>query len=350
MLSSSTLTIDLDAIESNISAFKKKGEIMAMVKANGYGTGVIDIVPYLSDFGVKILGVSHVNEGILLRKAGIKMPIFVLSAPAFEAKQVVEYCLEPAISSIEEATALNHAAKKLIPIHLHIDTGMNRFGVNPEKAIQLVKAIRRLSHLYIKGIMTHFTSADLPEMDSYTNQQIAIFKEVVDFFDPLPHWIHAANGAGAQRFSIPFCNLVRIGLALFESALTLKSHLSFIKKAQKGESVGYHSGYIFKQDSLIGTIPFGYYDGLHCDYKEKGYVLVREKQSPMIGRICMDFMMIDLTKIPEAKIGDPVILFDPKSLPLKVVAGWTNTNVREVLVRIGARTQRSYIRRGCKVN
>ncbi len=344
MQSSSILTIDLDAIASNVCRFKQKGRIMAMVKANAYGTGAIQLIPYLKEFGVSILGVSHVNEGIALREAGIEMPIFVVSAPPHEASLAAKYRLEPAVSSIEEAAALNKAAaKETIPVHLHVDTGMNRFGVSPENALGLAKAIQEAPRLRLEGVMTHFTSADLPEMDPYTQRQISLFKQVVDSLNPRPLWIHAANGPGI-RFPLPFCNLIRVGAPLFESALTLETRLSFVSYAKKGETVGYHCAYTLKKNTPIGVIPFGYYDGLHRHYKEKGYVLIHGEQAPMIGNICMDFMMVDLSRIPEAKAGDRVVIFDQSLLP-ETVAGWGKTDIRELLVSIGPRTERIFIRR-----
>ncbi|MCC5832881.1 MAG: alanine racemase [Chlamydiales bacterium] len=344
MPNSSVLRIDLDVIESNIRRIKQKGRVMAMVKADAYGMGAIRLIPYLKEFGVSILGVSHVNEGVALREAGIEMPIFVLSAPPFEAAKVAKYRLQPAVSSIEEVAALNECANERIAVHLHVDTGMNRFGIAPENAPGLVNAIREAPCLHLEGIMTHFTSADLPEMDAETHRQILLFKKVVDSLNPLPPWIHAANGPGI-RFSIPFCNLIRVGLPLFESALTLESPLSFIKQAKKGEKVGYHCAYTLKRDTPIGVIPLGYYDGVHRHYKEKGYVLIHGKRAPMIGNICMDFLMLDLSAVPEAKIGDSVTLFNQTTLRPESLAAWGNTDVRELLVSIGPRTKRIYIRK-----
>lgn len=314
-----------------------------MIKANAYGIDAIRLAPYLIQFGVKLLGVSHVNEGIALRHAGIDFPIFVVSAPPFEADKVAKYHLQPAVSSREEIEALNNAAKEVIPVHLHVNTGMNRFGVVPEEALHLFEAIHKAPRLVLEGVMTHFTSADIPELDSKTYKQITLFKSIVNTLDPLPRWVHAANSQAAVRFSLPFCNLVRIGIALFESALTLESHLCFIRTPKLHETVGYHGTHKIQHPHMrMGVVPFGYYDGLHRHYKEKGYVLIHGKRAPMIGNICMDFMMIDLTEIPEAHIGDPITIFN-ENLPPKTVACWGNTDIRELLVNIGPRTQRNFI-------
>lgn len=324
---------------------------MAMVKANAYGTGDLDLIPYLKQFGIKMLGVSHVNEGIHLRKAGVDMPIFVISAPPFEAGLVVRYHLQPAVSSLEEIQALNQFAKETVPVHLHVNTGMNRFGAHPNEICRLEALIRQSPLLKLEGIMTHFACADSPEHDDWTIKQIDLFKQVVASLEAPPPMIHAANGPGAIRFTLPFCNLVRIGVPLFgygfpselEPALSLESHIAFIHHSTHGEAIGYQGSYRIKHEKMrIGVIPFGYYDGLHRHYKEKGYVLIHGKQAPMVGHICMDFMMVDLSEIPEAQVGDPVTLFDSQLSP-ETVAKWGNTDVRELLASIGPRTKRLFI-------
>lgn len=347
---SSSLTIDLAAIHANIRHFLKENAVMAMVKANAYGTDAKILAHHLEIFGVALLGLSHVQEGIGLREAGCKMPLFVISAPPFEAHLVAEYDLQPAVSSFEEVEALAQAAKKPIGVHLHVDTGMNRFGIPPSQALKLAAAIAAAPNLRLEGIMTHFASAELPKMDPFTHQQILQFKQILDQLENPPRWVHIANGPGALRFFLPFCNLVRIGLPLFgyggsphlRPALTFETYLSFISTPQKGETVGYSCAYLIEKDQMrLGVIPVGYYDGIHRHYKEKGYVRVRGKLAPMVGNICMDFMMIDLTDIPEAQIGDSVTLFDAALSP-ELVAKWGNTDVRELLTCIGPRTKRIF--------
>ncbi len=354
MPSSSTLTIDLESIRSNINTFTQKGEVMAMVKADAYGTGALALIPHLKAFGVCILGVSHVNEAIHLRESGVEMPIFVISAPPFEAESVAKYRLQPAVSSFQEAKALNASAFETIPVHLQINTGMNRFGVEPEEALALAEWIHNSPHLRLEGVMTHFSSADIPDFDPFTAEQIKRFKSIVDRLNPRPRWIHAANGPAAIRFSIPFCNLLRVGVSLFgygfesnlKPALTFETHIAYIADRKKGETVGYKRGYLIEREKMrIGILPVGYFDGLHRHYKEKGYVRIHGKNAPMIGNICMDFMMVDLTEIPEAHVGDKATLFDQYLSP-ETVACWGNTDVREFLVSIGSRTERIYDEQG----
>ncbi len=351
MPSSSVLKVDLDAIEQNVKLFAEKGAVMAMIKANGNGTDAIRLAPYLKKFGVYYLGVAHVHEGVALRKAGIEMPIFVLSAPPYEADLVARYGLEPAVSTLEEVVALNKVATEVIPVHLNINTGLNRFGAEPEEVAFLVDTIQQAPHLRLEGLMTHFAAADRAELDPFTEKQIARFKTCIDAIQKAPRWIHAANSAGALRCALPFCNLSRIGLGLFgygashpfRPALSFESHLCAIRYPKKGETIGYQCSYTVPIETMrLGVIPVGYYDGVHRHYKEKGYVLVHGKKAPRVGVICMDFMFVDLTTIPEAKVGDRAILFGSNLSP-ETVAQWGHTDVREVLTSIGPRTERLFI-------
>ncbi|MCH9627015.1 MAG: Alanine racemase [Chlamydiales bacterium] len=351
MPSSSVLKIDLDAIEQNVKLFAEKGALMAMVKANGNGTGAIHLAPYLKKFGVTLLGVAHVQEGVTLRKAGIDMPIFVLSVPPFEAKLAARYKLEPAVSTLEEIEALNQVATNVIPVHLNINTGLNRFGAEPKATSLLVEAIQKAAHLHLEGVMTHFAASDQAKLDSFTEQQIACFKACVQSIQPPPRWIHAANSAAALRFALPFCNLSRIGVGLFgygvappfRPALSFESHLCAIRYPKKGETIGYQRHYTVPHEKMrFGVIPVGYHDGMHRHYKEKGHVLIQGKKAPRVGAICMDFMFVDLTTIPKAEVGDRATLFGPDLSP-ETVAQWGNTDVREVLTSIGPRTERLFI-------
>ncbi len=346
MNASSTLKINLAAVNHNVAFFKQRSQVMAMIKANAYGTDPLQLARHLD---ADLLGVSHVSEGVALRKQGIEKPIFVTCVPPFEAKLATQYTLTPAVSSFEEAEAIERAAGSPYPVHLHVDTGMNRFGIRFEDALPLLERIRKSPRLVLEGISTHYSSADAPDFDSESKKQSMLFESLINQIDPKPRWIHAANGPAALRFSLPFCNLARIGLPLLgygspqlKPALTLTSHLVAIRMAKQGESVGYHCSYAVRQKSLrIGAIPFGYYDGYPKSYAEKGYVHIHGKRAPIVGAICMDFFLVDLTLIPEAKVGDPVTLFDEK-LTAESVVSWGNIDIRELLVGIGPRTKRVF--------
>lgn len=361
-MQSSRLVIDLPTIKSNLEKFINKSQsVMVMVKANGYGTDKIDLANFIQRLNhpaIPFLGVSHVSEGIHLREAGIKLPIFVISMAPWEAEYTAAYALTPAINTGEELEVLNRQCQKQqkkIAIHLHLDTGMNRSGSSPLEAKKLYKELTQSSHLIFEGLWTHFAAAESVDFDRFTYEQIKKFKDFLDFLPQKPKWIHAANSAGAVRFHLPFCNLSRIGLGYFglgpnlpdiKNALSLKTKLAAIKYVSKDECVGYYCLHRVEKDRTpIGIIPFGYGDGLPRSISKKSHVLICGKKAPIIGIICMDFTMVDLTQIPEAVIGDEVILFD-ESLSPETVASWAGTDVREILVRLSKRIERQWNNNG----
>lgn len=356
MQSSSCLTVDLGALYNNLKTLTSSfGQVMVMVKANAYGTDPVLISKFLQTHhlgGIPYIGVSHIGEGIHLREEGVILPIFVISTPPRESDLAAAYEFTSAVSSLQEIEVLNQAAKKYgkkIRVHLHLNTGMNRFGISPQEAFDFYRAIKKASNLLLEGIMTHFVAAESPAFDSFTESQIKQFKAFLDSLPTLPKWIHAANSGGAVRFNLPFCNLARIGLGFVgygvclegsKPVLSLKTTLSSVSYSNKGENVGYNRTYtVTREKERIGVIPVGYHDGFPRSVSGKGYVLIQGKKAPMIGTICMDFMMIDLTEIPEARVGDEVILFGP-GLSVETIAAWGETNVREVLVSLPARVKR----------
>ncbi len=350
---SGQLLIDLEAIRFNLQQISSAGRaIMPMIKANGYGTDAVSLSRFFQTCRVPFVGVSHVSEGVLLREEGITLPIFVLCAPPFDAQRVVQFQLQAAVCTFDEARALNQMAKHHpLPVHLHVNTGMNRFGVSYQKAPKLAQYINSLPALKLEGVMTHFSTTDDPLSDPFVFKQIHRFKTVVDQLSPKPRWIHAAKTCMLD-LDLPFCNLARVGLAIFglgsdkkglKEALSLQSHLVAITHGRRGERVGYDTGHLIaKKEARIGIIPLGYHDGIHRHYAGTGYVLIRGKKAPMIGHICMDFMMVDITDIPDANVGDRVVLFGPHLSPL-LFAKWGKTSVRELLVCLGPRIQRQFI-------
>lgn len=355
MPNSSYLYIELDCIKRNLQKIAKKTtcSLLPMVKADAYGTSSAKMATFFQSCQVPLLGLSHVNEAIHLRKAGIHMPLFVINAPAFEAEKIVEYQLEPAVGSIEEISALAfHAQRKRqkIFVHLDVNTGMNRFGVNWQEAHKIATYIQGQPFLKLQGVMTHFAAADNILFDPFSREQIERFQQVLKNISPLPRWIHAANSAGSLRFDLPFCNLARVGLALYgigfenlELALKLESHLSAITIGYQGETIGYDRSFKIEEDQMrIGIIPCGYHDGIHRRYQNEGYVLIHGKKAPMIGHICMDFLMVNLKEIPEAKVGDIAVIFDRQLRP-ETLAKWGKADVRELLSCLGPRIERVFI-------
>lgn len=364
--------INLAAVENNINVIRqklpKKTRLMVMVKALAYGTDDIRMANFLNSNGIDILGVSHIDEAVALRHAGIKSSIFVLNAGIYEASKAVKWNLEVGVSEIGLIEALNAEGGKTgrhIKVHLHIDTGMGRFGCRPEEALCLARKISDMKNLILEGVMTHFSSAEDPNEDAFTLKQEKIFTDSINQLEAngiSPKWRHAANSSAVLRFNFPQFNMARIGLAIYglhaspdtEKALELKLALSLISRivgintCKNGESVSYGRSYTIKQqEQKIAVLPIGYFDGLHRNYSGKGHVIIRGRQARMVGRITMDYMMVDITDIPLAEIGDPVLLFgedeyghyvSPEDFAFKL-----DSIPHELITCLGPRIQRFFV-------
>jgi alanine racemase len=341
---------------------------MVMVKALAYGTNDVRVAKFLESCGIDILGVSYVDEGVALRRAGVTQAIFVINAATYEAAKVVKWGLEVGVSNIEliEAVALEaERHHKKIKVHLHINTGMSRFGCRPEEAPEMAKLISNSPSLIFEGIMTHFACADSPEDDDFTLSQVRCLDGVIEVLKGMgiePVWRHAANSSGAVRFEFPQYNMVRLGLAVYglysseamKQALELRLALSLISRivgintCRMGETISYGRKYTVTQDQQrVAVLPIGYFDGLHRNYSNKSSVIIRGHKAPMVGNICMDFMMVDVTDIPSASIGDSVLFFgedeyghylSPEELAMK-----GDSIVHELITCLGPRIQRIFV-------
>lgn len=371
-VSNNQCLINLAAIESNIATIRHKiapkTRIMVMVKALAYGTNDIRMSRFLATCGIDILGVSYVDEGVALKRAGISQSLFVINAAIHEAAKVVKWDLEVGVSEKEFISALATEAaryQKKIKVHLHVDTGMSRFGCRPEEALSLAQYIQSQPWLILEGIMTHFASADDPNSDAFTLSQARLFDQVIqnlrDNGVSIP-WTHAANSSGVLRFDFPQFNMVRIGLAVYglypseaaKQALDLRLAISLISRivgintCRSGETISYGRSYVVKKEmQRIAVLPIGYFDGLHRNYSGKGAVIIRGNKAPMVGKICMDFMMVDITDIPNANIGDSVLIFgedehghyqSPEDL-----ATSGDSIIHELITCLGPRIQRIFI-------
>ncbi len=363
--------INLAAIQANIDAIRMKTHkkrLMIIVKALAYGTDDIRMATFLESIGIDILGVSYVDEGVRLRQAGIQKSIFVLNCAEYEASKAVKYGLEIGVSEPTLIHALQEAActkQKSIKVHLHVDTGMARFGCRPEHALELARLITSCPNLVFEGIMTHFSSADNPNEDSFTTAQEATFRQTIATLHAHgyhPNYCHAENSAATIRFGFTTYNMVRIGLAayglytspcmqehiLLKPALSLVSRIVGINMLQKGESISYNKTYtVMAPAARIGILPIGYFDGLHRNYSNKGQVMCRGKLAPMVGAISMDYTMIDISHIPGATIGDPVLIFGEDEqgnyLPPEQLASCGHSIVHELMTCLGPRLMRLFI-------
>lgn len=332
------MTIDLEGIEKNIEAFNEIALMPMVIKGGGHGTDPLELARFFEQRNVPFLGVSHVSEAIALREGGIQAPIFVLAFLPQEAQTLVDYKLTPAVDTPEKVEAIRRAAKGPYPVHLNIDTGLHRFGVLVEEAPLLLKQIEQ--KLELEGVMTHFVSSEDALMDEFSRKQIELFYP----FANKARWTHAASSYAQMRFSLPFCNLARIGLfcLLPHPAISLTATVMGIKQVKQGESIGYGRHFRAIRDMTIAIISIGYHDGWHISYSEKGSVFIRGKSARMIGKICMDFQMVDISDIEGVKVGDPVELIGP-NLPLERVAKSFEINPRQLLASLGSRIQRKFI-------
>lgn len=361
------LMIDLKAVARNVTTLKAhlppQTEIMAMVKASAYGTDGEQFTRFLERCGLSFFGLSHVHEAVQLRRSGCLSKIFAIHGTADERFEIVQNGLCVGVDHLEVCVALDEEARRQgvqVPVHLHVNTGMQRFGVALQEVVPLAKQIASLPGLILEGVFTHFVAAEDPSFDAVTEEQVTLFQVALSLLKEAklqPKLIHAANSAGAIRFPLSFCNCARIGLALFgltshpieqrsidlSPALTLQSKVVGITRCRLGDRVGYGGIYRVTQDNArIATVGIGYHDGVHLHYGEKAYGVIRGQRVPLIGKICMDFLMVDATSVPDLQIGDPILLFGKGGLSPEEWAALGHTNVRELITCLGPRVKREF--------
>lgn len=328
------LDVDLDAIAHNVRAVKAiVGEgvgLMAVLKADGYGHGAVKVARTALNNGASWCGVASLNEAAALRSAGIDAPVLILGfTPAWHAREALLRDTALTVYDLDVARAYGRAAQELnrvARLHVKVDTGMGRLGVLPEAAPDFIRAVAALPGVCVEGIFTHFSCADSDP--DYTRLQLARFRRVLDALgDALPtlRYIHAANSAGALAYPEARFNLVRVGLAMYglnpfspaplqpsglvlRPALTWKTTIAQVKRLPPGAPVSYGKRFICERETTIAVIPVGYADGFRRAPHTFGEVLVRGRRAPVIGVVCMDQTMIDVSHIPSVRLGDEVVL------------------------------------------
>ena len=361
--------IDLNAIAHNIKEAKKKinegTKLCAVVKADAYGHGAVPVAKTALTAGADFLAVALLQEAIELREAEIKAPILILGALQEEcAEETVSYEISQALFTLRSAELLSAAAVKLgkkAKVHLVIETGMNRIGVAPEQAGELAAAVAAMPGIEIEGCFSHFATADIKNKH-YCNEQFDRFKQALTAIEAKGIAIpikHIANSAAISEVPEMQLDMVRQGITLYgmwpsdevvrslnyEAAMKLKTKVIFIKQIEQGETVGYGRTFTADRPAKIATLPLGYADGISRKVSNKGYVLVKGKKAPIVGRVCMDQFMIDVTDIEKIEIGDEVLVFGSKELSADKVAEWTETISYEVLCAVSKRIPRIYINR-----
>lgn len=360
------LEIDLKSLKHNFeflrSKVQKETKIMGVVKAFAYGSDANEISLFLQKLNIDYFAVAYAKEGVALRKAGVTKPILVLHPQATNFQLIIDNCLEPSLYNIKifnEFVALTSKAKQVnYPIHIKFNTGLNRLGFSEHDIEYLISKLSTNSSIKVKSIFSHLAaSEDLDEKD-FTLNQIKSFKHLSNLFiaklDYKP-MLHICNTSGILNYPEAHFDMVRTGIGLygfgnskkenihFKPISTLKTIISQIHTIEKGKSVGYNRA--FKSESLVktATLPIGHADGIGRQYGNgKGFVMINGQPAPIIGNVCMDMIMVNISQI-DCKEGDEVIVFGPKHTA-EQLAETANTISYELITSISQRVKRSYLK------
>ena len=363
--------VDLSCLANNLKSFRRllppRVRIMAVIKADGYGHGAYEVSRVALQEGASMLGVASLEEGLELRKKGIKSPILILGyTDPRQNRLLLEYDLTPAISHWEAALSLSQqavAAGKKVPVHVKLDTGMSRLGLRePAGIISLLEKLSALPGIRLEGLFTHFATADEMEKD-FMEEQLEKFKAVIregekkGIHIPLKH---AANSAAAINFPESHLDMVRIGIGMYGyypsdevsrekiklcPVLSLKSRIVLLKKIPSGTPVSYGRTFTAATETLVAVVPLGYGDGYSRRLSNNGVMLVRGRKVPVIGRVCMDLTMLDVGAVPDVQEGDEVVVYGKQGsqeIWVDQVARQLGTISYELLCNINSRIPRIY--------
>jgi alanine racemase len=374
-LSNTWVNIDLDAITANYLAVQEKAEgaqVCAVVKADAYGHGAVAVAKHLQTVGADFFAVSSVAEAVQLRNAGIDDPILLLGHTSSALyREVVEYGLRPAIFDENEAKALSEMTAQVgrsARIHLVVDTGMGRIGfqVTPEAADACAR-IAKLPGIMVEGLFTHYARADEADPTDALRQATLFheFKKLLRERGVRIPLCHADNSAGVMHFGCGF-DMVRAGIALYgvypsdemdkselplKPAMTWETAVSFVKTLPAGRPISYGGTYVTDKQTVVATIPVGYADGYRRKLSGNFYVLIHGKKAPVVGRVCMDQTMVDVTDIPGVKTGDRVVLMGTdgnEAISIETLSAAADSFAYEQMCDIGYRVARVYYKNGEK--
>ena len=361
------LKIDLDAIVHNFRAVGEKAgvPVMAVVKADAYGHGAIPVARVLAPL-CAFFGVSSVSEALELRQAGIEKPILILGhTPVDLFPTVIKQDIRPTIFSMDDALALSREAQKqnkVAPFHFAVDTGMSRIGFQAtEESASICAQIAKLPNLEAEGLFSHFATADCRDL-SQSQTQAKLFAEFDKMLKDRGVCVklrHLDNSAGIMNFDCHY-EMVRSGIVTYglypsdevnpqlldlKPAMSWYSHISHIKTLPAGRSISYGGTYTTTKDTVVATIPAGYADGYRRSLSNKFYVEIHGQKAPILGRVCMDQMMVDVTDIPDAKLGDKVVLMGGQISVEEIAAAADSFNY-EFICGMSRRTPRLYYQGG----
>lgn len=365
--------INLDHLSFNFHSIKKfvGSEIgfMAVVKADAYGHGAICCAKRLESEGVDWLGVALPEEGLDLRRNGIKTPILCLgSFWSGQENLLLENGITPVVYQSEAVKSFNKAAAQkgiVAAVHVKIDTGMGRIGVRSEEVHGFVEQVRKMRNLRVDGLMTHFAAADDLSKNAFTNEQTAKFRRALEMFQAAgihPTYKDLANSPAAVAHEDSRGNLIRIGGILYglgddvlpqeiikpdlKPVLSLHTKIAFIKRVSKGETLGYGRTFTTARNSVIATVPIGYQDGYRRALSNRGRALINDCYVPVVGRVSMDWTLLDVSDVPNVKVNDEVTLIGSDTT-LKVtseeLAGQCDTISYEITCGINRRVTRKYV-------
>jgi len=359
--------IDLGAIAHNVREIRKitakNAKICAVVKADAYGHGAVPVARTVLQAGATLLAVAIVNEALELRQAGFTVPILILGyTPEHQAAVLVNQDITQTIFSIDQAQAISAAAVvagKIANVHIKIDTGMGRIGIRPEEAGVFAAAVASLPGIRIEGVFSHFATADSSDK-RFTYEQYKRFTVGLQFIEAKGITIpirHIANSAAILDLPDMHLDMVRAGIILYglwpssevtqpielRTAMKLKAEVSYAKDMPAQATISYGRTYCTERPSRIATLPLGYADGWTRLLANKASVSIRGQRAPLVGRVCMDQCMIDVTDILGVVPGDEVLLFGDKDLPVEEVAGHIGTINYEIVCMVGKRVPRVYV-------
>jgi alanine racemase len=371
--------IDLSAISHNLRQIKsivepKGSSILAVIKDNAYGHGAVEVARVAESENVRMFGVATVEEAVQLRQASIKTPILIFCCILPEqAKEVIQYDITQTVCDLLTCKSLSESARrfgKKAKVHVKVDTGMGRIGIAFDKAVELIKQIVQLPSLVLEGVYTHFASADTDE--AFTILQIERFNSTLSALNDIGIHIpvrHAAGSAGIlffrnsaeQELNFPssYYDMVRPGLILYglypcanpyhkvelKPALSLKTRVVYLKELPAGHSVSYERTYVTDKTTMVATLAVGYGNGYNRKLSNKGEVLIKGKRAQIIGLICMDQCLCDVTDIPDVSIGDEVVLIGrqgDEEITADEIAEKVGTISYEILCGVNANVRRIY--------
>ncbi len=363
--------ISLPALKHNYLTIKNHlsagAQLMAVVKADGYGHGAVECARALESIGADWFGVALVEEGIELRQAGISRPVFCLGGFwRGQGDDVISHDLTAAVFRFDQAEELNARARalgRMVRYHLKVDTGMGRLGIQLDEIAEFARALGQFDHIKLDGVMTHLAEAD-SDTTTYTEQQIACYEEAVEILRELGFdhsWRHLANSAGIHAYAQSHGNLARVGAAMYglsrdvlspriapfdlRPVMSLRSRIVMLKTVPGGTSLGYGRAFTTGRESRIATIPIGYADGLRRLHSNNGRVLTRGRFAPIIGRVSMDLTILDVTDVPGVELGDEVILIGEQNghyISAEDLAERIGTISYEIVTGISPRVPRVY--------